>query len=197
MLIDPSKTYTAHIEMETGTKIVLELFADKAPKTVNNFVFLARDGFYDGLNFYKVTLVGDARAGDPTGTGLGGPGYNIDDEFHPDLWHRYQMVTMDNDGKPNTAGSRFMIITVGASAHGAPETHESSATEKMNGHNLDGSPKECVNPEVSCHSVFGVVKGGEGSFTGMPRVNLIRARDPDTATTPGDVIRTIRIVESE
>ena len=81
MLIDPDKTYTAYIEMEKGNEIILDLFADKAPKTVNNFVFLARDGFYDRLDFYRVILLESARAGDPTGTGTGGPGYYVEDEF--------------------------------------------------------------------------------------------------------------------
>ena len=196
MLIDPSKTYTSHIEMERGREIILDLFADKAPKTVNNFVFLARDGFYDGLNFYEVNLAADARAGDPTGTGTGGPGYYIDDEFHFDLWHRYQMVTMDNDGKPNTNGSRFMIITVGSGFQAGPETRESSATEEMNGHNLDGSPKDCANPAVACHSVFGRVEGSRTSVSNS-RASMIRSRDPKTATTPGDVIKTIRIEVTE
>ena len=195
MLIDPSKKYTAYIEMEKGKQIILDLFADKAPKTVNNFVFLARDGFYDGLNFYQVNVMADARAGDPTGTGTGGPGYTIDDEFHPDLWHKYQMVTMDNDGKPNTTGSRFRIITLG-SLWGRIETREISATEGMNGHNLDGSPRDCAAPEVSCHSVFARVEGSEASPS-VSRVVMLRPRNPGNATTPGDVIKTIRIEVSE
>ena len=202
MLIDPSKKYTAYIEMEKGKQIILDLFADKAPKTVNNFVFLARDGFYDGLNFYQVNIMADARAGDPTGTGTGGPGYTIDDEFHPDLWHQYQMVTMDNDGGPNTSGSRFRIITLG-SVWAHIETRENSATESMNGHNLDGSPRDCAvprlnlsNEEVSCHSVFGRVTGSEASPS-VSRVVMLRPRNPRNVTTPGDVIKTIRIEVSE
>ena len=196
MLIDPSKTYMAHIEMEKGKEIVLELFADKAPKTVNNFVFLARDGFYDGLAFYQVTLSADARAGDPTGTGAGGPGYYIEDEFHPDLRHRYTMVTMDNDGKPNTSGSRFTIITIGLRDIGTDDPGTSS-TGHLDGLNPDGSPKDCADPEVSCHSVFGRIPGGDAVPTGMARATMIRARDPKTATTPGDIIKTIRIEESQ
>ena len=196
MFIDPSKTYTAVLEMEKGKEIILDLFADKAPKTVNNFVFLARDGFYDGLNFYQVALAADARAGDPTGTGTGGPGYYIDDEFHSDLWHKFQMVTMDNDGKPNTNGSRFMIITIGSGLGSGSVTRETSVTEYMNGLNLDGSPRDCADPESPCHTVFGRVEGSAFSPS-ISRVSLIRSRDPKTATTPGDVIKTIRIEVAE
>ena len=196
MLIDPSKTYTAHIEMEKGKEIEVELFADKAPNTVNNFVFLARDGFYDGLDFYKVTIMGLARSGDPTGTGNGGPGYYIEDEFHTDLFHDYGRVTMENDGNPDTNGSRFMILTFGAGIRGESENRETSVTQHMNGFNLDGSAKDCAAPEVSCHSVFGRVKGGDASPS-ITRITMLRARDPKTATTPGDVIKTVRIVESE
>ena len=195
MLIDPSKKYTAYIEMERGKEIILDLFADKAPKTVNNFVFLARDGFYDGLDFYQVTILESARAGDPTGTGTGGPGYTIDDEFHFDLWHKYQMVTMDNDGKPNTNGSRFQIITVGMT-EAFRETRETSYTEKMNGLNLDGSPRDCADPEVSCNSVFGRVEGSMRSPS-ISRVSLMRPRNPKTAETPALVINTIRIEATE
>ena len=203
MLIDPSKKYTAYIEMERGKEIIVDLFADKAPKTVNNFVFLARDGFYDGLDFYQVTILESARAGDPTGTGTGGPGYTIEDEFHFDLWHTFKMVTMDNDSKPNTNGSRFRIITVGVTAHAQPATRETSATEHMNGIKMDGSPRDCAvprlnlsNEEVSCHSVFGRVEGSDSSSS-VSRVSMIRGRDPKTAETPGSVINTIRIEVSE
>ena len=196
MLIDPSKTYTAHLEMEKGRDIIIDLFADKAPKTVNNFVFLARDGFYDGLNFYQVTLSGDARAGDPTGTGTGGPGYYTEDEFHLNLRHGYATVTMDNDRKPNTNGSRFMIITQGARDSRATGFSSFSSTAHLDGLNPDGSPKDCAYPEVPCHSVFGKLPGSSMS-PAASRVSLIRARNPETAETPGSVIKTIRIEVSE
>jgi cyclophilin family peptidyl-prolyl cis-trans isomerase len=79
MAIDTSKTYTATIKTELGD-IEVELLADQAPATVNNFVFLARDGFYDGLDFHFVTQGFSAQAGDPSGTGAGGPGYELDQE---------------------------------------------------------------------------------------------------------------------
>ncbi len=82
MQIDPKKKYTAHMETDKGT-MVIELFADKVPNTVNNFVFLAREGFYDGIIFHRVINDFMVQGGDPTGTGRGGPGYKFKDEFTP------------------------------------------------------------------------------------------------------------------
>ena len=79
MVIDPKKKYKARIDTDKGV-IVVDLFADKAPKTVNNFVFLAREGFYDGTIFHRVINDFMAQGGDPTGTGTGGPGYEFPDE---------------------------------------------------------------------------------------------------------------------
>jgi cyclophilin family peptidyl-prolyl cis-trans isomerase len=111
MKIDPKKKYKAHLETDKGT-IVAELFADKAPKTVNNFVFLAREGFYDGLIFHRVIDDFMVQGGDPTGTGSGGPGYKFGDEFHPSLKHgKAGMLSMANAG-PNTNGSQFFITHV-------------------------------------------------------------------------------------
>ena len=84
MQIDPKKKYKAHMETDKGT-MVIELFADKAPKTVNNFVFLAREGYYEGVMFHRVIPNFMAQGGDPTGRGSGGPGYQFEDEFHPSL----------------------------------------------------------------------------------------------------------------
>jgi peptidylprolyl isomerase/peptidyl-prolyl cis-trans isomerase B (cyclophilin B) len=108
MVIDPSKDYVATIVTEKGD-IDVELFASKAPKTVNNFVFLAREGFYDDTTFHRVIEDFMAQAGDPTGTGRGGPGYQFADEFHPDLKHDQPgTLSMANAG-PNTNGSQFFI----------------------------------------------------------------------------------------
>ncbi len=115
MVIDPEKEYTAIIKTEKGD-IKVELFADKAPKTVNNFVFLAREGFYDGITFHRVLPNFMAQTGDPTGTGSGGPGYRFEDEFHPDLRHDEPgILSMANAG-PNTNGSQF-FITYAATPH--------------------------------------------------------------------------------
>lgn len=108
MTIDPARQYRARIETDLGG-IVIELFADKAPKTVNNFVFLAREGFYDGVIFHRVISDFMAQTGDPTGKGSGGPGYRFDDEFGPGLKHDAKgIVSMANAGA-NTNGSQFFI----------------------------------------------------------------------------------------
>jgi cyclophilin family peptidyl-prolyl cis-trans isomerase len=109
MQIDPEKSYIATIATENGD-IVLELYADKAPVTVNNFVFLAREGFYDDTTFYRVIPGFMAQAGDPTGTQGGGPGYAFADEFHPDLRHDGPgVLSMANTGQPVSNGSQFFI----------------------------------------------------------------------------------------
>jgi len=109
MSIDLSKSYQALIVTEKGD-VLLELYADRAPVTVNNFVFLARQGFYDGVTFHRVIPGFMAQTGDPTGTGSGGPGYRFDDEFHPTLRHDSEgIVSMANAGA-NTNGSQFFII---------------------------------------------------------------------------------------
>ncbi len=108
MQIDPEKTYQATLETEKGD-IVIELFAGKVPNTVNNFVFLAREGFYDNTTFHRVIEDFMAQAGDPTGTGRGGPGYRFADEFDRSLKHDGPgVVSMANAG-PNTNGSQFFI----------------------------------------------------------------------------------------
>jgi protein-export membrane protein SecD len=108
MQIDVSETYVATISTAKGD-IVVELFTDRAPNTVNNFVFLARQGFYDNTTFHRVIPDFMAQAGDPTGTGTGGPGYRFPDEFHPELRHDHPgTLSMANSG-PDTNGSQFFI----------------------------------------------------------------------------------------
>lgn len=106
MTIDTGKQYTATIETKKG-KLVLELFAKDVPRTVNNFVFLAREGFYDGVTFHRVIPDFMAQGGDPTGTGSGGPGYRFADEFTKH-GHVTGALSMANAG-PNTNGSQFFI----------------------------------------------------------------------------------------
>lgn len=108
MSIDPAKKYRATLNTSPG-EIVIELFADRAPRTVNNFVFLARDGFYDGVMFHRVIPDFMAQSGDPTGTGTGGPGYRFEDEFHPELRHDGAGVLSMANAGPNTNGSQFFI----------------------------------------------------------------------------------------
>ncbi|HCB01702.1 MAG TPA: peptidylprolyl isomerase [Anaerolineae bacterium] len=94
--------------MENGGEFKIQLFADKAPITVNNFVFLAREGFYDGTTFHRVLDGFMAQGGDPTGTGSGGPGYSFEDEFSDLTFDREGLLAMANSG-PNTNGSQFFI----------------------------------------------------------------------------------------
>jgi len=174
MQIDPSKTYVATFETERGD-IVVELFAGKAPNTVNNFVFLARQGFYDDTTFHRVIPDFMAQGGDPTGTGSGGAGYAFPDEFHPDLKHDSPgVLSMANRGA-NTNGSQF-FITYGP-------------TPYLDAYDANGNLKDCARPDVSCHAVFGRVTAG------MDVLESLSPRDPAEATTPGDLIRTIRIEE--
>jgi peptidyl-prolyl cis-trans isomerase B (cyclophilin B) len=130
MTIDPKKQYTATIETDRGD-IVLDLYPQYAPKTVNNFVFLARDGFYDGVSFHRVIQNFMIQGGDPTGSGRGGPGYKFEDEVRNNpLKHETGVLSMANAG-PNTNGSQFFITH-------APQPH------------LDGK-----------HTVFGKVTSGQ------------------------------------
>lgn len=130
MQIDPSKTYSVTMETDKGT-IEIDLFAAEAPITVNNFVFLAREGYYDGVAFHRVIPNFMVQGGDPTGSGMGGPGYKFADEFDGNP-HRHETgsLSMANAG-PATNGSQFFIC------HG-PQPH------------LDGK-----------HTVFGKVSSGQ------------------------------------
>lgn len=131
MDIDVTKNYAVSIETNKGT-IELELYPQHAPQTVNNFVFLAGQGFYDGVKFHRVIADFMIQTGDPTGTGRGGPGYRFADECKGNpLKHERNVISMANAG-PNTNGSQFFITHV-------PTPH------------LNGK-----------HTVFGkVVKGGD------------------------------------
>jgi peptidyl-prolyl cis-trans isomerase B (cyclophilin B) len=130
MQIDAKKNYKATIETPRGS-IVIELYAQHAPKTVNNFIFLAKEGYYDGLLFHRVISDFMVQGGDPTGTGRGGPGYKFEDETkgNPNK-HGTGSLSMANAG-PNTNGSQFFITH-------APQPH------------LDGK-----------HTVFGKVVEGQ------------------------------------
>ncbi|MGA2332018.1 MAG: peptidylprolyl isomerase [Syntrophales bacterium] len=108
MQIDPAKKYKAVIETGRGV-IELELYPQHAPKTVNNFVFLAKEGFYDDVSFHRVIKNFMIQGGDPTGTGRGGPGYKFEDELKKNpLRHETGVISMANSG-PNTNGSQFFI----------------------------------------------------------------------------------------
>jgi cyclophilin family peptidyl-prolyl cis-trans isomerase len=177
MTIDPQKEYWATIKTEQGD-IVVELDADGAPYTVNNFVFLARDGWYDDASFFRVIPGFMAQTGDPTNTGLGGPGYNFDDEFHPELKHNGPgILSMANAGA-NTNGSQFFI------------TYD--AASWLDAYDEDGDLKDCEQQEVSCHAVFGRV------IEGMEVLQSLAPRNPADGSDlpPGTRIITIEIEES-
>ena len=130
MQIETDRTYHVTIKTDRGD-IELELYPEYAPRTVNNFVFLAKNGFYDGVTFHRVISDFMIQGGDPTGTGRGGPGYKFEDEFQGNpLKHEKGVISMANAG-PNTNGSQFFIT------HG-PQPH------------LDGR-----------HTVFGKVAEGQ------------------------------------
>lgn len=109
--IEPGKQYKAVFETTKG-RLVIDLYADQTPVTVNNFVFLIRNHYYDGIVFHRVLEDFMAQTGDPTGTGSGGPGYSFEDEFDPTLRHRGKgVLSMANRG-PNTNGSQLFITFV-------------------------------------------------------------------------------------
>jgi len=112
MSIDTNKNYTATFDTSRG-QIICDLFAKDAPNTVNNFVFLARDKFYDGTKFHRVIANFMIQGGDPQGTGSGGPGYKFGDEVGKSNPHKHQRgsLSMANAG-PNTNGSQFFITHV-------------------------------------------------------------------------------------
>src|SRR5581483_2190246 len=142
MVIDPNKTYKATIKTNKGD-IQLDLFAKDAPKTVNNFVFLARDKFYDGLTFHRVIPNFMAQGGDPNGDGRGGPGYRFEDETRNNPHkHVTGSLSMANAG-PNTNGSQFFITH-------APQPH------------LDGK-----------HTVFGQVTAGQDVVNSLKNGDVI------------------------
>jgi peptidylprolyl isomerase len=140
MVIDPGKSYEAIIRLENGGEMRLRLFAAESPLTVNNFVFLANQGFYDGVIFHRVIPNFMAQGGDPGGTGRGGPGYTFTDETDNGLvFDRPGLLAMANAG-PNTNGSQFFITF-------APTPH------------LNGG-----------HTIFGEIMAGEDVlFDIMPR----------------------------
>jgi peptidyl-prolyl cis-trans isomerase B (cyclophilin B) len=130
MAIDTNKSYTATFDTSRG-RIVYELYSKDAPATVNNFVFLAREGFYNGTKFHRVIADFMIQGGDPTGTGRGGPGYKFEDEVKENpRKHQVGSLSMANAG-PNTNGSQFFITHI--------------ATDWLNGK----------------HTVFGQVTSGQ------------------------------------
>ena len=109
MTIDTTKQYFASVKMAKGGEFVIQLYPNKAPITVNSFVFLAQQGFYNGVTFHRVIDGFMAQGGDPTGTGTGGPGYQFVNEKNDLAFDKPGVVAMANSG-PNTNGSQFFIM---------------------------------------------------------------------------------------
>lgn len=131
-VLEDGATYTATFQTSCGD-IVVELLADQAPETVNSFVFLAQQGYFDGQRIHRIdTSIDVLQGGDPTGTGTGGPGYSIPDELSGNESYGPGTLAMANGG-PDTGGSQFFLIT------------------GENGHNLDGNP---------AYTIFGMVTKG-------------------------------------
>lgn len=109
MEIDTKKKYSATLELAKGGTVEIQLYADKAPKAVNSFVFLARKHYFDGVTFHRVLDGFMAQGGDPDGTGTGGPGYTFDNEISDLTFDKAGVVAMANTGQPNSNGSQFFI----------------------------------------------------------------------------------------
>lgn len=115
MTIDPAKGYKAQVKMENGSSFTIQLHAAEAPITVNSFVFLAREGYFDGVTFHRVLEGFMAQGGDPTGSGSGGPGYQFENEDSDLMFDKAGVVAMANAGR-DTNGSQF-FITFGPTPH--------------------------------------------------------------------------------
>jgi peptidyl-prolyl cis-trans isomerase B (cyclophilin B) len=150
MAIDQNKSYTATFSTSRGD-IVCDLFPKDAPNTVNNFVFLAREGFYDNTTFHRVIADFMIQGGDPTGTGRGGPGYKFDDELKNNARkHQKGSLSMANAG-PNTNGSQFFITHI--------------ATDWLNGK----------------HTVFGQVRSGQDVVDSVKQGDTLKGVKIDEA----------------
>jgi cyclophilin family peptidyl-prolyl cis-trans isomerase len=130
MQIDPQKQYIATIKTEKGD-IKIQLFADKAPMAVNSFVFLARSGWFDDISFHRVVPGFAAQAGDPSETGMGGPGYSFDDEISDLTFDRAGLLGMANAG-PGSNGSQFFISLAPATQLNGKYTIFGEVIEGMN-----------------------------------------------------------------
>ena len=143
LTIDADRVYVVKLETSPG-EISLELYPEHAPTTVNNYIFLVNEGFYDGVTFHRVIENFMIQGGDPTGTGMGGPGYKFEDEliYNP-LKHDSKVISMANSG-PNTNGSQFFITHL-------PQPH------------LDGK-----------HTVFGKILEGEDVVDKIQQGDVIK-----------------------
>jgi cyclophilin family peptidyl-prolyl cis-trans isomerase len=151
-VIEQGKTYAAEMQTSCGT-IAIELLADQAPQSVNSFVFLAEQGYFNGQRFHRLdTSIDVVQGGDPTGTGSGGPGYSIPDELTGNESYGPGVLAMANAG-PNTGGSQFFLIT------------------GDQGHNLDATPN---------YTIFGQVTDG---LDVAKQIQELPIEDPDAAAS--------------
>lgn len=158
MCIDEDKTYTALVKTDVGD-ITIELRTKDAPKTVNNFVFLARNQFFDGIVFHRVVTDFMDQTGDPEGTGRGGPGYKFDDEIPSGYSYKKGDVAMANSG-PNTNGSQFFLIASDNGAKALTPSYSPFGTvtkgmDVVTAINNDGSPDQAGTPKV-LHKIVSV-----------------------------------------
>jgi len=167
MTLDPNKNYVATIQTNKGD-ITIELFAKEAPKTVNNFIFLANEHFYENVVFHRVIKDFMIQTGDPTGTGTGSPGYSFEDELPPAYPYEKGIVAMANAG-PNTNGSQFFICNGPGSE------------------NLNGTPN---------YTVFGRVKDGMDVVEAISNVPVKENSFGEKSVPTEEVfIKTVTIVE--
>ncbi|BBH19779.1 hypothetical protein Back11_11240 [Paenibacillus baekrokdamisoli] len=169
MTIDKTKSYLAHFKTTKGD-FTVELYTKDAPITVNNFVFLANQKFYDGIKFHRIISDFMIQTGDPTGTGAGGPGYNIEDELKNGHTYEDGILAMANTGKPNSGGSQFFICT-------GPRAVTI----------LNSNPK---------YSIFGKVKDGMDIVTAIANTPVAESSDGELSLPTEDVrIKSITIEE--
>ena len=157
MTIDQNKTYTATVKTNYGD-IVIQLFPMEAPVTVNNFVFLARQGFYDGVKFHRVIKGFMIQGGDPTGTGMGGLGYKFQDELPTTRSYTKGIVAMANAG-PDTNGSQFFIMLAdyplakNYSIFGQVTNETQSVVDKIGNVPVDNPNSQSPKPTVDVHII--------------------------------------------
>ena len=155
MTIDQNKTYTATMKTNYGD-IVIQLFPKEAPVTVNNFVFLARQGFYNGVTFHRVIKGFMIQGGDPTGTGMGGPGYQFKDELPTTRNYTKGIIAMANAGA-NTNGSQFFIMLAdyplakNYSIFGQVTAETQNVVDKIGNVPVDNPNSQSPKPTVDVH----------------------------------------------
>ncbi|UHA73066.1 peptidylprolyl isomerase [Paenibacillus sp. 481] len=161
MVIDPTKNYVAKVKTNKG-EFSIELFAKEQPQTVNNFVFLANEKFYDGVTFHRIIESFMVQTGDPLGTGAGGPGYTIKDEYNVKRSYEPGVVAMARTMAPDSAGSQFFICT-GADAAG-----------------LDQNPT---------YAIFGKIKDGMDIVTSIAKTPVESNPDTGEVSKPASEIK--------